>query len=87
VSSRLSGRGLLHPSHDEKTSRPAPEQADPPKPKLAYSAKELATELGISKVSLWRLETRGLLRSMPYFRHKIYSREEVERLLRGQAKG
>lgn len=64
----------------------APPQLPPPPslaPKLAYTLKELSAELGISKVSLYRFELRGLLKSLPYFRHKVYSREEVERFLAG----
>ena len=38
-------------------------------------------ELGISRVSIYRLEARGLLRSNPALRHKLYSRAEVERFL------
>jgi hypothetical protein len=40
---------------------PLPEKSLPPK--LAYTLKELSEELGISKVSLYRFEVRGLLRS------------------------
>ena len=53
-------------------------------PKLAYSLKELAAELGVSKVTIYRLETRQLLRSLPHLRTKIYSRQEVERFLNGR---
>jgi hypothetical protein len=52
-----------------------------PPPKLAYSLKELSEELGVSKASLYRLEARGLLKSLPYLRTKIFSRREVERFL------
>lgn len=41
-------------------------------------------ELGVSKVSIYRLEARGLLKSLPYLRTKIYSHAEVERFLRGE---
>ena len=49
--------------------------------KLAFSLKELSVELGISKVSIYRLEQRGLLKSLPYLRTKVYARREVERFL------
>jgi len=65
---------------------PASPQLPPPPslaPKLAYTLKELSAELGISKVSLYRFELRGLLKPLPYFRHKVFSREEVERFLAG----
>src|SRR4051812_15813410 len=63
---------------------PAPSQVLLP-PKLAFTLKELSVELGISKVSLYRLEARGLLKPLPYLRTKIYSRQEVERFLSGKA--
>lgn len=62
-----------------------PEPLSPSKTKLAYSLAELMTELGLCKTTIWRLEVRGLLRPVPYVRHKIYAREEVERFLRSQA--
>lgn len=49
--------------------------------KLTYSLAELSIELGVSKVTLYRLEARGLLKSLPYLRTKVYSRKEVERFL------
>lgn len=58
--------------------------AKPLTPKLAYTLKELSEELGISKVSLYRFEVRGLLKPLPYFRHKVFSRDEVERFLSGR---
>jgi hypothetical protein len=42
-------------------------------PKLAYTKKELAEELSVSPISIWRLEQRGLLRSVPGLRTKLYS--------------
>ena len=52
---------------------------------LGYNLKELSEALGISKVSIYRLESRGLLKSLPYLRTKIYTRKEVERFLEGRA--
>jgi len=49
--------------------------------KLAFTLKELSVELGISKVSIYRLEQRGLLKSLLYLRTKVYARREVERFL------
>lgn len=53
-----------------------------PKPKLTYTLKELAEELGVSKISVYRLIDRGLIKSLPYLRRKIFTREKVERFLR-----
>jgi len=61
---------------------PPPPKADKALPqKLAFNLKELSVELGISRVSIYRLEQRGLLKSLPYLRTKVYSRREVERFL------
>jgi hypothetical protein len=49
--------------------------------KLAFSKKELCDAIGVSPVTLWRLEKRGLLRPVAGIRHRIYSRKEVERFL------
>jgi len=51
-------------------------------PKLAFTLAELAKELGVSKASVYRLEQRGLIKSLAYLRTKIYSRQEVERFLK-----
>lgn len=67
--------------------QPATPVTVPVKPlrqKLAYTLAELSVELGISKVSIYRLEARGLLKSLPYLRTKIYTRAEVEKFLRGR---
>jgi DNA-binding XRE family transcriptional regulator len=53
------------------------------RPKLAYTAKELCAELSLSRDTIYKLESAGRLKSIPGIRHKIYSRAEVERLLRG----
>jgi hypothetical protein len=50
---------------------------------LVYTIDELAKVLKLSRVTLWRLERRGLLKSVPGVRHKIYSRRAVEKFLEG----
>ena len=50
-------------------------------PKLAYTLKELSAELGVSRVTIYRLTARGLLKPLPYFRTKVFARTEVERFL------
>lgn len=70
---------LTHPKPTTAAAPPPPKSLPP---KLAFTLKELSQELGISKVSIYRLEARGLLRSLPYLRTKIYPRAEVERFLR-----
>lgn len=55
----------------------------PPAPieRLAFNAKETAQTLGISLVSLWRLEKRGLLKPSRALRTPLWSRTEIERFL------
>ena len=52
-------------------------------PRLAYTMKQLCAELSLSPVTIYRLEARGLLKSLPGVRRKIYSRAQVEKLLSG----
>jgi hypothetical protein len=69
------------PPRDPPPPAPSPKAEKPLPPKLAFTLKELSAELGISKISIYRLEQRGLLKSLPYLRKKIYARREVERFL------
>ena len=78
------GKQLSVPKAPEPSPAPPPAPQKSLPPKLAYSLQELSEELSISKASLYRLEARGLLKPLPYLRHKIYSREEVERFLSGK---
>jgi len=79
------GERLAAPSN--KTEPPETSTPEPAKAKeltthrLAYTLREFCAELGISHVSVYRLEMHGLLRPNPALRKKIYSRVEVERLL------
>lgn len=52
--------------------------------RIAYSGSELDALLGISTVTRWRLEKRGLLRAVPGIRTKLYSRKAVEAFLDGK---
>lgn len=54
----------------------------PTPPRMAYSKKETADMLGISKISLERLEARGLIKSSKALRHKMYPLTEIERFLK-----
>jgi len=53
--------------------------------RLCYGLNELASLLGISTVSVWRLEKKGLLRPVVGLRKKLYSAKEVERFLERKA--
>ena len=52
--------------------------------RLAYSKKETCAALGISSVSLWRLEKRGLLMPLPCLRHKLYAVEALKKFVAGK---
>jgi DNA-binding transcriptional MerR regulator len=55
--------------------------------KLAFTRREVQAALGgISTVTLWRLEKRGLLRPVQGIRHRIYARTEIERFLDRQTR-
>ena len=52
--------------------------------RLAFSGEEIQRALGVSSVTLWRLEKRGLLRPLPGLRRKLYATSEVQRFLSGR---
>ncbi|MFA6288084.1 MAG: hypothetical protein WC661_11930 [Opitutaceae bacterium] len=66
------------------TNIPAPSHAVE---KLAYHGGEVETLLGISAVTRWRLEKKGLLRAVPGIKHKLYSRRMIEEFLEGRTGG
>ena len=78
---QLVARRMADPAPPRETPPPSPQPEKPLPPKLAFTLKELSAELGISKISIYRLEQRGLLKSLPYLRTKVYARREVERFL------
>ena len=49
--------------------------------RLAFNAEETAQTLGISLVTLWRLEKRKLLKPSRALRTPRWSRTEIERFL------
>ena len=54
----------------------------PPSPvidRLALNKREACISLGVSQVTLYRLEKRGLIHSIPGIRHKLYSVEVLKR--------
>jgi predicted DNA-binding transcriptional regulator AlpA len=52
--------------------------------KMAFTGGEVETITGLSKVTIWRLEKRGLLKPVPGIRNKLYSRKAVEAFLEGK---
>ena len=53
--------------------------------KLAYHGHEVDQILGISPITRWRLEKRGLLTPVAGIKHKLYSRRAVEAFLDGRS--
>jgi len=49
--------------------------------RLAFTSEETAEALGISLVTLWRLEQRGLLKPSRALRTPRWARAEIERYL------
>jgi excisionase family DNA binding protein len=49
---------------------------------MAFSVKEAADILSVSKITIYRLLERGLLRSSGALRRKIIPKVEVERFLK-----
>lgn len=47
--------------------------------RIAYNAAEACKALGVSSVTLWRLEKRGVLKPIPGLRHRLYSVESLRR--------
>ena len=52
-----------------------------PEGRMAFKIVETADLLGISKSSVRRLISRGLLKSTKILRHKLIPRAEIEKLL------
>lgn len=53
--------------------------------RLAFTREELCASLGVSETTLWRIEARGMIRSVPGIRRKLYSVESVRAFLAGKA--
>lgn len=65
------GRGNFTPAVVAQQSHADSSTTNPVDTKLVYSSKELSVLLGISSVTLWRLQVRGLLHAVPGIRQKI----------------
>jgi len=50
-------------------------------PKLAYTVDETAQALGLSSITVYRLLTRGVLKSSGALRHKVIPVTEIQRFL------
>lgn len=51
--------------------------------KLVYTREELQRATGLSVTTLWRLEQKGLIKTVPGLRHKLYSRKSVMAFIEG----
>ncbi len=56
-------------------------------PRLAFTLNETAQMLGVSYITAFRLNKRGLLRSSSALRTKLIPRSEIERFLRENMEG
>lgn len=54
---------------------------------LAYTADQVCAALQISKVTLWRLERRGLICALPHLRHKRYAAHVIAAFVCQQSPG
>ena len=52
--------------------------------RLTYSTREACTALGVSPVTLWRLEKRGLLRPVAGLRTKLWPITELKAFVEGR---
>ena len=52
-----------------------------PVEKLAYSAQEACAALGISRITLWRLEKLGVIQAVPHLRHKRFPVSSLRRFV------
>ena len=62
----------------------APTQSEPVSnnvPRLVYTKTELTKALGLSSITIYRLEQRGLLRPVQGIRHKLFTIAEVDAFL------
>jgi excisionase family DNA binding protein len=49
--------------------------------RLAFSPREAAEALGVSRETIYRLLARGKLRASPFLRHKLIPKAELQRFL------
>lgn len=54
-------------------------------PRLSFTPAETCVLINCSRMSLWRLEQRGLLVPVRHLRHPVYSRAAIDRYLAGEA--
>ena len=68
-----------------KISETAGERKTPPTiTRLTFTANEVCQSLGIGRVTLWRLTTRGVLRPVPGIRNRLYSVKQIEAFADGR---
>lgn len=79
----------MHALEDPKAPQavlPTPELKTPSPadalPRLAFSAEETATILGLSITTVRRLMRKGRLKTVRGIRHKVVPRTEIDRFLR-----
>ncbi len=69
-------------SKEQTSNSGSPTVRNPDESRLLYNESETRQMLaGISRASLWRLEKRGLIKSIRWSRHKLYAKNEINRLI------
>jgi hypothetical protein len=67
----------------EELNKPQPEaETKQPLPRLGFSLDESAQIIGVSYITAYRLNKRGLLKSVGGLRHKIIPLSEIQRFLK-----
>ena len=76
----------IQAAHRALSPAPKPEKPEPPelpfRDRLALSSEEAAKAIGVSRVTLWRLCQRGLLKPSYALRSPRFAVSEIERFLR-----
>ena len=80
--------GLLNDASLHLMNNSTPTQSEPLPNKVArlvYTKAELTQALGLSSITIHRLEQRGLLNPVQGVRHKLFALAEVDRFLSRRA--
>ena len=68
---------MFNTENTPATHAEAPQQIE----RLVYTKTELTKALGLSSITIYRLEQRGLLHPVQGVRHKLFTIAEVNRFL------
>ena len=71
----------MKPNEAETVKAPGTDREVGPTERLAFNLREACAAIGVSPVSMWRMEKRGLIKPSKALRTKLYSRAEILRFL------